>query len=173
MKTTDENFPWYVVYAKPHQEKLAQENLERQDFQTLLPTIKVVKLVRQKWQEKFEPMFPRYIFFQPTRAQQSLHSVRSTLGVHRLVRFGDTPASLTPASMENLLLMIETHNGEDYTQLTPLQPGKEVEVHHGAFVGQRGLVSAVSAERVWVLLEILGKRQEIAFEPSALRVFNA
>jgi hypothetical protein len=43
------------------------------------------------------PMFPRYVFFRPGSAGQSIAPVRSTLGVSHVVRFGATPATVDDA----------------------------------------------------------------------------
>src|SRR3546814_8086524 len=49
-----------------------------------------------------EPMFPRYLFLRPARPTQSLSSVRSTTGVSRLVMFGNQPATIRQALIDEI-----------------------------------------------------------------------
>lgn len=75
---------WYVVYTKPRQEQTARQNLLRQHFEVWLPLMG--KWTRKRtnhatdWVCNTEPMFPRFLFLRTTHRQQSLASVRSTLG---------------------------------------------------------------------------------------------
>src|SRR3546814_1201162 len=91
----DESQTWHVAYTKPRQERIALENLERQDFEAYLPMFKVFKKPRRgaaspqgQGMLAYEPMFPRYIFFRATRPEPSLGTLRSTRGVASVVRFG-------------------------------------------------------------------------------------
>ncbi|MEY3490244.1 MAG: transcription antitermination protein RfaH, partial [Pseudomonadota bacterium] len=83
---------WYVVHTKPRQEQRALENLQRQGFKAWLPTIEVEKLRRGKLTRVIEPMFSRYLFIQLDTTQSNWSPIRSTLGVSKLVSFGNVPA---------------------------------------------------------------------------------
>lgn len=161
---------WYVVHSKPRQEKLAKENLERQGYRIYLPTIKITKIWRGEQQYRFEPLFPRYLFFQPQSEQHSIAPVRSTLGVTRLVRFGITPALIRDQTILELMAWETRQHQSNFEELTNIQPGKTVVVTEGAFKGMEGLVSQVSEQRVLVLLELLGQEQKLAFEPKQLEL---
>ena len=76
------------MQTKPRQEPIAEENLQRQGYDTYLPRIRLRKRKRNKWVDAVEPLFPRYLFIQVDPDQHSLAPVRSTLGVAKLVRFG-------------------------------------------------------------------------------------
>src|SRR5690554_2995743 len=98
---TDRSAPWHVAYTKPRQENIAKDNLERQGFEVYLPLFKTFKKPRQMADRAapgklltFEPMFPRYIFFRPSSAQQSMGTLRSTRGVSTVVMFGNTFAQV-------------------------------------------------------------------------------
>jgi transcriptional antiterminator RfaH len=69
---------WYLSYTKPKQESVALVNLEQQDFEVYLPLFKKFKKTEQGPVALFEPMFPRYILFRPSRPEQSISVVRST-----------------------------------------------------------------------------------------------
>src|SRR5690606_14476591 len=92
---------WYVAYTDARQENLAVSHLARQGFDTYLPLYKVTKKrssggVAQRQGSIYEPMFPRYLFFRPATYRQSIGSVRSTRGVHSIVRFGTSFALVQP-----------------------------------------------------------------------------
>ena len=86
IRATD--MPWYVVHTKARQEQPACDNLARQGYNVYFPRFKVIKRIRGLQQAVLEPLFPRYVFLQPSSAAQSLAPVRSTLGVATMVRFG-------------------------------------------------------------------------------------
>jgi transcriptional antiterminator RfaH len=53
---------WHLIYTKPHQEKVALDNLTHQNYQCYLPLINKEKILRGKKILSKEPMFPRYLF---------------------------------------------------------------------------------------------------------------
>jgi transcriptional antiterminator RfaH len=86
----------YLVHTKIRQESVAQENLERQGFECFLPQIHVEKLRKGQLRVVREALFPRYLFIRLETGidAQSWGPIRSTLGVSRLVTFGQTPAKV-------------------------------------------------------------------------------
>lgn len=166
------NEAWYVVHSKARQEHVALENLLRQGWHAWLPRIKVVALSQRntKRTEKLalEPMFPRYLFVRPAHEEQSITPVRSTLGVSTLVRFGDRLATIDHKTVCGLAHLELAQRQLEYHQITPLQPGVVVQIVDGPLTGLKGLVSMSSSERVVVLLDFLGRQQEIRFKPEQL-----
>lgn len=161
--------PWYVAHTKPRQEAVALDNLRRQAFDVYLPMFKVFKVARRgrargaaDAMTGTEPMFPRYIFLRPTRAAQSLSSVRSTLGVSRLVMFGAQPATIRQALLDDIRAAETLREQADLSQISPYQPGMAVRLQDPAFSGLQALVQAVSVDRVTLLLEILGRPQTLS-----------
>ncbi len=61
---------WYLLYCKRGQHLRAQEHLERQHVQCLVPTIKLEKMVRGRRTMADEPLFPNYMFiaFDPEKS---------------------------------------------------------------------------------------------------------
>jgi len=166
----DELAPWYVAHTKPRQEHIAQENLFRQGYSVYLPLMKVFKNVRNRQVVRFEPLFPRYIFFQPADAQQSIAPVRSTLGISAIVRFGQVPAILSPETLKTIQAFESSRNAADFEEISTFKPGKIVVVTDGPFAGVEGLVSMASEQRVVVLMQLLGKQQRLKFGPHQLVV---
>lgn len=158
---------WYLAYTKPKQERVAQENLLRQHYAVRLPLVR--KVVRR--QVSLEPLFPRYIFFQPSSEQQSLSPVRSTLGVSSIVRFGMEIATLSERRCQQIMDFAQAQQEGGLESLLGVQgikPGQKVLIQAGPFSGLEGLVSSVAKDRVLVLMSLLGKEQSIGFEPTQL-----
>lgn len=166
----DELAPWYVAHTKPRQEYIAQENLLRQGYRVYLPLMKVFKSVRNRQEARFEPLFPRYVFFQPADVRQSIAPVRSTLGIAAIVRFGQVPAILSPETLKAMQAFEASRNAAGFEEISAFKPGKAVVVTDGPFAGLEGLVSMVSEQRVVVLMQLLGKQQRLKFGPHQLVV---
>jgi hypothetical protein len=52
----------YLVHAKPRQEDVALNNLERQGYTCYLPQMRIERVQRRKVETATESMFPRYLF---------------------------------------------------------------------------------------------------------------
>ena len=166
--------PWYVVHTKPQQEQVAKENLTRQGYTTYLPHIKVLKRNRRhRCQEmQFEPLFPRYLFLQPSSHGHSIAPVRSTLGVATIVRFGQAPAILSHKVLKSIQAFETRQNDAGLDEISPFRNGKRVLIVDGPLVGMEGLVSSVSQERVIVLMQLLGHDARVTLSHHQLLVAN-
>jgi len=85
---------WYLVYTKPRQEGLAQENLARQGYGVYLPRVRLMRKRQGRPVAIIEPLFPRYLFIQLDTQSDNWGPIRSTFGVASLVRFGNEPAKV-------------------------------------------------------------------------------
>jgi len=152
------NQPWYVAHTKSKQEQIAYDNLARQDYCVYLPRLKVLKRNRRlKCQElQLEPLFPRYLFFQPRFTSQSIAPVRSTLGVASIVRFGQVPATLSDEMLASIRNFEHAQNQSGLEAISPFRSGERVLVVDGPLAGFDGLVSSVAQDRVVVLMQLLG-----------------
>lgn len=159
---------WYLIHTKIRQERVALENLERQGFDCFLPLIRVEKLRRSQLQVVQEPLFPRYLFIQLGTGieSQSWSPIRSTLGVSRLVTFGQSPARIDSELVEEI--RARTSTAEVHHR--HFSPGESVVVTDGAFTGVEAIFQTADAEgRVMVLLNILSKPVKMTVAPSSIR----
>jgi transcriptional antiterminator RfaH len=166
---------WHVAYTKPRQEEVAKINLERQDFEVYLPLFKTFKKPRKSGDASqasvlliHEPMFPRYVFFKPKSATQSLGTLRSTRGVTSVVMFGATFAQVTVELLQSIRAAEQLRNDAGLDQVSAFQPGSRVRLSDPALTGLEGLVQEVSAKRVILLLEILGRQKTLKVEFSQI-----
>ncbi len=148
---------WYLVYAKPRQESVAQTNLARQGYETYLPLVRQVIKRQGRRVIVVGPMFPRYLFIHLDIQSDNWAPIRSTLGVASLVRFGQQAAQVP----DKLVAMLQQRADEQGVQTLPVEehrPGTRVRITEGSLAGYEGVLLAKSGrDRVVLLLEILGK----------------
>lgn len=161
---------WYVVHTKPRQEPLAYENLGRQGYRAYLPQLKVLKVLRRRQAIRYEPLFPRYVFFKPAHAEHSIGPVRSTQGVAAIVRFGASAAMLSDSVIEAIRAHERRQHDADVLELSAVQPGSAVVVIRGPLAGLEGLVTKVGRERVTVLMRLLGEDTKVGLNITELKL---
>lgn len=148
---------WYAVLCKPRSEALAEANLVNQGYRVCLPRLATQRRRNGKWVDSVEPLFPRYLFMAPGNDRQSFAPVRSTLGVSSIVGFGGQPATIPEAVVESLREQVDSSTGA-CARRSLFRPGAPVEFMAGPFAGLDGVFDIdAGAERVFVLLEFLGK----------------
>lgn len=162
---------WYLIHTKIRQERVAQAHLERQGFECFLPLIQAEKLRRGALQVVQEPLFPRYLFIRLSADSQSQSwaPIRSTVGVCRLVSFGQTPAKVNDA------LVADLRKRADATEavLPYFAPGDRVVVMDQPFAGLEAIYQMTDGEgRVTVLLNLLSKDVKMAMSPAGIRKVN-
>lgn len=156
---------WYVVYTKPRQEAVAQDNLRRQGYETFLPWCRRDRRHRAGWVTSTEPLFPRYLFLHADLARENTASVRSTTGAIGFVVFGGRPGTIPDEFVEHLGAAAEPG-----TQIVPLGPkafrrGDRLEVKSGPFAGLEGVYLAEKGEdRVVLLFRLLGRENAVTVE---------
>ena len=159
---------WYLIHSKPREEKLAQENLERQGYEVYLPLILGRKKKRSRTIRSIQPMFPRYLFIRLSNQTDDWSPIRSTIGVANLVRFGMKPAKVPEKLIENLK---QNENDEGIHDLPSkeLNVGDQVLIAEGPFEGcMATLFSQNSDERVVVLLKIAENHIKVKLEQSLI-----
>ena len=155
---------WYVIHTKPRQEQRALENLERQGFHAWLPTIEVEKLRRGKLSRVIEPMFSRYLFIQLDMTQTNWSPIRSTLGVSKLVSFGNVPAVVP----DSLIDALQQADGACREYL--LKEGDAVQFVSGPLQGLEGILQQRDGElRAMVLIELISQPQRVSTDIESIR----
>ena len=160
---------WLVVMTRPKMEAEAKAHLERQGFVVYLPTWVDLKRRSDGWQKVQSVMFPRYLFVKPTHEDQSISPIRSTRGVSQLVRFGTEPARASEALIGEIQSM-EAARDSGGDELKPFKRGDEVMVMSGPFKGVSAEVLSSDQQRVILLLQVLGKSQQLEFEAEICEV---
>ena len=148
---------WDLVYAKPRQENLAQENLERQGFETYLPRVYQSRRRNGRHIKTIEAFFPRYLFIHLDTETDNWAPIRSTFGVSKMIRFDGIPAVVP----DELIQAMQNNDDDDGIQnliQKDLKRGDKVTIIDGPLAGYQGIYQQQnSAERVAVLVDLVGK----------------
>ncbi len=157
---------WYLLYTKPRQEQTAVANLERQGYRTYLPLIKKRKTLRSKRQDAIEPLFPSYMFIELDAGADNWRPIRSTIGVNKMVQFGNSPA-MAPVELIELIRSSEDEHG--FIPIDPDAPkkGDTIQMAEGPLLGAQGIfLEKKGLDRVVVLLDIVGRQTRSVVDAS-------
>ena len=153
-------YAWVVVHTHPNRERVAIENLQRQEFATYCPMI--VKRVRhaRRIQDVQRPLFPGYVLVKIAREIQQWRPILSTIGVRNVVRFGEKlsylddrfVASLRQREVDGLIKRPEA----------PYSIGQSVRMAGGPFDGLvASIIEMQESDRLVVLMEMLNGRVKV------------
>jgi transcriptional antiterminator RfaH len=157
---------WYLLHTKPRQEKTALMHLERQGYECYLPQICTERLRRRKLTVVNVPLFSRYLFIRlgQDEKDKSWSPIRSTIGVSRLVYFGERLAHVD----ESLIGALKTREVGSAPERM-FNPGDTVQIAEGPFSGLDAVYQMPDGEqRALVLIEFLSKPVRLNLELSNL-----
>ena len=161
------NERWFLVHTHPKGERKADWHLGAQGFRTYLPQFrKTIRHARQLRTVQ-APLFPRYLFVILDLGRDRWLSVRSTIGVSRLLTYQDgRPIPVPDGVVESLI----GHCDGNLTRLdTGLVKGQHVRILSGPFADLVGTLERLDgAGRVQVLLEMMGTSVPVTLHRSAL-----
>ena len=161
---------WYCVHTGPGHEILALQELralalpDGRRLAAWLP--EHAAPARATGELRIKALFPRYLFVQANRAAGHLGPIHRARGVEAIL--GYTPDEPTPVPLAALHALWRqcAPNGVIYPPAPPVRlprvaPGAAVRVATGPFAGLSGICRWSSAERVAVLIQILGGEREL------------
>ncbi|HGU6304590.1 TPA: transcription/translation regulatory transformer protein RfaH [Klebsiella pneumoniae] len=147
---------WYLLYCKRGQLQRAQEHLERQSVNCLMPTIALEKIIRGKRTMVSEPLFPNYLFIEFDPEVIHTTTISATRGVNNFVRFGALPAIVPSAVIHRFL---STNRKGLLTDPETPHEGDSVLITDGAFEGLEAIFTEPDGEaRSMLLLNLLNKQ---------------
>ena len=145
---------WYVAQTQPRKERLALWHLANQGFETFCPVGMRARRFGMRQLMALEPFFPSYVFVRLDPERDGWRSINGTIGVSRLVCFGEKPATL-PRGLVRRLQALSGESGE-LSFDEELCAGDNVRIVGGPLDAMCGtLISAKPGKRVTVLLELL------------------
>jgi transcriptional antiterminator RfaH len=160
------NCAGYLIHCKPHEDRRALENLERQGFECYLPVRHVKRRRDGRKCIGTEPLFPRYLFMHLNCVNDNWYPIRSTRGVIQIVRFNADPLPVPDEIVEGIRAHL-AHLGEPEPYL---KPGERVRIIEGAFSQLQAIFLANDGtERVVLLLNILQEDQKLVFPLQSVR----
>ena len=153
---------WCAVQTHARAEDKAVFHLRRQGYRVFLPK----HLKRRRHARRVEwvprPLFPRYLFVALDPKAVRWWSIRSTIGVSDLVRFGNRPAAVPMGIISEIMArqdekgLVKAHIGCSF------RAGDQVKIVEGPLNELEGLFdSATDEERVTVLLNLMGREVKV------------
>ena len=160
---------WYAVYTHARMEKWARSNLWERGFEVYLPVYRRQRRHARKVDWISSPLFPRYLFVRADLEAGQRRSLATAPGVANLVSFGN----VTPCVDDSVIAAIRAREDENgdvrLCEANELKAGDTVRLHCGALQHKMGLfLQAADAERVIVLLELLGREVKVKVPTASL-----
>ena len=160
---------WYVVQTHARAEQLAKINLKHQGFEVYLPCYPKRRSHARRTDWVKAPLFPRYLFVLMDTETTAWRAVNSTIGVQNIVSFDSHPAAIPEGVIEEIITRENSGGLVATGPKVPFRPGEEVRVLDGALADQVGLFDcAVDEERVFILLDLLGRQVRVRVASGAL-----
>ena len=136
MNSDQDSKKWMAVYTRPRHEKAVEKEFQKKGIEVYLPKLKE----RRKWSDRKKwvefPLFRSYVFVR-IEIKNALF-VLQTLGVVKVVKFGEEVAVVQDESIKAIKLMIE--GGYNPEPLNYFIKGDPVEVKGGPLKGLVGEV---------------------------------
>ena len=162
---------WYLTQFKPNSHRLAERNLNRQGFETLLPMQEITRRKASRFVSDLKPLFPGYMFIKVTTEIAPWRKINSTIGVSRIVRFEGKPKPL-PLELVSALMLRCNASGEPLSAKC-LRKGDSVEVFTGPFASFIATVDTIDPEqRIWILLDLMGQKTRMQVKAEQLQLLN-
>lgn len=164
---------WFCLRTHPKHEHIAAAGLTRNlGLEVFHPRLSLERITRRGKVRVVEPLFPCYLFVR-CFLQEGVDQVRYVNGVSSLVRFGKGIPEVPDSVIEDLKQRFEAE--ETLMAADPLQPGAEVTVGYGAFLGVSGVVVRLlpARQRVEILLDFLGRATVTEVDRNSLILENS
>ena len=155
---------WFVIHTKPNEEKKALANLINQEFTCYMPMYSKEIITKKKIKITPSPLFPRYLFIEVNdeSIQKNIGLIRSTLGVHQLLKIGENPIKIS-AEIIIELKSAEKHRSEKIKNY--FAHGEQVEIQSGPYKGIKAIFECEDAdERAILFFELMQKSTKISVD---------
>ena len=161
---------WVAINTHSHQERIAVENLARQQFNVYCPTeLRRVRHARRV-QDVARPLFPGYVFAEVAPDVTLWRSILSTYGVRALIRYGDRPAFVEAGFIE--ALRAREVDGVITKPITPYKVGQEIRLNGGPFDGFIAtIVEMNEKDRLVLLMRLLSQDVRMRVSTASVREF--
>jgi transcriptional antiterminator RfaH len=149
------NQRWYVARTKAAQERVALDNLLRQNFDAYFPQCQIERYAAGRIVTVREALFPRYVLIHLSD-ECPWRVINSTRGISRLVSFSqDGAPSPLPAGEVERLREREKSGQLWISEVLRFRKGDRVRLKVGLAVNQIGTVVRTRGERVELLLQLM------------------
>jgi transcriptional antiterminator RfaH len=157
-----------VVQTKPQNESLAIKHLQQQGMTTYCPMFKQESIRHRQVKVNTIPLFPRYVFVMVDEvAIQTIHTIRSTVGVSQLIKVGDQPSVVKKAIIDRIRAMEDEHLDQVSSHFSPRD---EVIIADGLYHGLEAVYQMSDGlNRAVVLLNLLQQPTRLTLDKTQLK----
>ncbi|BAV98069.1 transcription antitermination factor NusG [Lysobacter enzymogenes] len=157
--------PWLVLRTRCRHENVVEDSLQQKSIKAYLPRRSVVTRRQDKKAVVEMPLFPGYVFVQPSPEQyENIRYIRGSCG---LVLQGTKPATMPEGDLQAVKRMVES--GATLEVAPRVMPGQRVEVIAGPFAGVCGeLVRVRSQEHLVINAHMLGSCVSVEVDADAI-----
>lgn len=153
-------FGWYCIQSKVSSEESAKRNLDRQGFETYLPMMPTDLRKNRARDKELEPLFKGYLFLRLSEQSGDWSPIKNTIGVLKLVRFGEHPARVPDGLIAELKERENSLGLHDV--VADYRRGDRVVVRSGGSLEYcQGIFRKSAGARVYILMDILGRETEV------------
>lgn len=157
--------PWLVLRTRSRQESTVERSLKQKAINSFLPLHNVLRPRKNKKVILEMPLFPGYVFVQPTTDQ--FEKMRYIPGSCGLIFFGSQPAAMPETDLQAVKILVRS--GAELAQNSRLFPGRRVEVISGPFMGVQGeLVRFQSRDRLVINAHLLSSSVSVEVDSNVV-----
>ncbi|MBO9732444.1 MAG: UpxY family transcription antiterminator [Chitinophaga sp.] len=151
---------WYVIYTRPRHEKKVAVQLSQANIVFFLPTLKTLRVYKDRKRNIDAPLFPSYIFIYVNDLDEYYRAL-SINGTLYYVRSGDKVAKVSETVIHNIRLLLAEGNDQDIEVSDAyFRPGKQVLIKDGIMTGLYGEIVEFKGTRK-ILIRITLMRRNI------------
>lgn len=165
---------WYIVHTYSGfehkvktalEERIKNEGKEASFGQILVPTEKVIELVKGQRKASSRKFYPGYILVQMELNDETWHLVRHTPKVTGFIGSQDRPIPLSDDEAQTIIQQME-EGAQSPRPKYRFERGDEVRVADGPFAGFNGMVDEVIPDKgkVRVLVSIFGRSTPVELD---------
>lgn len=153
--------PWLVLRTRSRHESAVETSLQQKRINAYLPKRHVVRRWKGRKRVVELPLFPGYVFVQPSVDQyENIRYIRGSCG---LVLLGSKPAAMPERDLEAVKMLVGS--GAELEVNPKLIPGQRVKVIAGPFAGIQGeLFRIKSQEHLVINAHLLGSSVSVVVD---------
>ncbi len=174
MTGVERNKQWYIVHTYSGfenkvkaalEERIKAAGLDEYFGEILVPTEKIIEVVKGKRKSSSRKFYPGYIIVQMDLNDETWHLVRTTPKVTGLIGSKDRPVPIPEEEVERIKKQMEEGAQKPKPKYS-FERGDKVRVEDGPFANFHGVVDEVLVEKgkVRVLVSIFGRATPVELD---------
>lgn len=158
---------WYLIYTKPCQEKKLAIQLQENEIEYYLPTIKTVR----KWHDRKKiidvPIFPSYVFVN-LKTPQHYYNAMNSDGFLYFVKSGKEIAKVKQDTINEIKVVLD-HGKDVEVSHEHFAPGQQLIIQKGPLTGLNcQVVEHNNKQKILVRIELLQRSILATLPPACL-----